>query len=200
MLVTGAGGSIGSELCRQIAALGPKSLVLFERYENALWAVRAIGGRAEARRERCIPSSRDVTDEQRVDAVLRGLSAGADSPRGRAQARAAHGAQPLRGDQEQRHGHADARRGRGPPRRGAVRADLDRQGGQPDRASWAPRSGWRSCSCRPWPSEAATAFITVRFGNVLGSNGSVVPLFLEQIEARRAGHRDASRHAPLLHD
>jgi FlaA1/EpsC-like NDP-sugar epimerase len=39
VMVTGAGGSIGSELCRQIAALGPKTLVLFERYENTLFAI-----------------------------------------------------------------------------------------------------------------------------------------------------------------
>jgi FlaA1/EpsC-like NDP-sugar epimerase len=39
IMVTGAGGSIGSELCRQIAAFEPKALLLFERYENTLFAV-----------------------------------------------------------------------------------------------------------------------------------------------------------------
>src|SRR6185503_17871965 len=40
VMVTGAGGSIGSELCRQIVGLKPASLVMFDRYENSLHAVR----------------------------------------------------------------------------------------------------------------------------------------------------------------
>ncbi len=39
VMVTGAGGSIGSELCRQIAGFEPKTLLLFERYENSLFAI-----------------------------------------------------------------------------------------------------------------------------------------------------------------
>ena len=55
VLVTGAGGSIGSELCLQIAALRPHSLVLYERNENSLYTVanlfadRGPGGRRDAR-------------------------------------------------------------------------------------------------------------------------------------------------------
>ena len=39
-MVTGAGGSIGSELCRQIAGLKPATLVMFDRYENSLHDIR----------------------------------------------------------------------------------------------------------------------------------------------------------------
>src|SRR5680860_666284 len=39
VLVTGAGGSIGAELCRQIVALAPKALILYERHENSLYAI-----------------------------------------------------------------------------------------------------------------------------------------------------------------
>ena len=68
VLVTGAGGSIGSELCRQLAVLQPSRLVLFERYENGLHAIATE--LADTRMGDTIPVLGDVTDRDRLDEVL----------------------------------------------------------------------------------------------------------------------------------
>ncbi|HEX7137522.1 MAG TPA: polysaccharide biosynthesis protein, partial [Vicinamibacterales bacterium] len=69
VMVTGAGGSIGSELCRQIARLKPASLVMLERYENSLHAVRLELEDARLQFGLC-PVIADVTDASRLDEVM----------------------------------------------------------------------------------------------------------------------------------
>ena len=68
-MVTGAGGSIGSELCRQIVKLEPASLVMFERYENSLHAIRL---ELEDAKTACglHPVIGDVADTGCVSAVM----------------------------------------------------------------------------------------------------------------------------------
>ncbi|MEQ1794655.1 MAG: polysaccharide biosynthesis protein, partial [Nitrospira sp.] len=70
VLVTGAGGSIGSELCRQIASYRPESLVLFERYENSLHAL-LLELRAMFPAVGVLPIIGDVTVPERVAEVFR---------------------------------------------------------------------------------------------------------------------------------
>ena len=70
VMVTGAGGSIGSELCRQITRLKPASLVMFERYENSLHAIR-IELEDAHQRFGLHAVVGDVTDPIRVEEVMR---------------------------------------------------------------------------------------------------------------------------------
>src|SRR5262249_13373501 len=70
VMVTGAGGSIGAELCRQIATLHPAALVMLDRYENSLHAIRM-----EIEDQKCGVALRaviaDICDSGRITEVMR---------------------------------------------------------------------------------------------------------------------------------
>lgn len=70
ILVTGAGGSIGSELCRQLAAFDPELLVLFDRSESSLFFID-IELRRHHPELRIIPVIGDVLDGEKVEEVLK---------------------------------------------------------------------------------------------------------------------------------
>ena len=199
VLVTGAGGTIGSELCRQIAALGPKSLVLFERYENALWAVeRSVAGLRPAGRIHSVIA--DVTDERRVDEVL------ADHRPQLILHAAAHKHVPL---MELNPCEAIKNNVRGTRIVGeaAVRHGVERfvlissdKAVNPSSVMGATKRV-AELLVMALAERGATGFVVVRFGNVMGSNGSVIPLFLEQIQAGgpvTVTHPDMRRYFMLI--
>jgi FlaA1/EpsC-like NDP-sugar epimerase len=199
ILVTGAGGSIGSELCRQIAQWSPARLVLYERYENGLYAI-------ESQLHDAWPSGAfaavmgDVTDVDRLDAVIR-----AERPEIIFHA-AAHKHVPL---MEINPCEAVKNNVAGTLRvaEAAVRHGVEEfvlistdKAVHPSSVMGATKR-IAELIVRHLTASGPTRFVTVRFGNVLGSSGSVVPRFLEQVRAGgpvTVTHPDIRRYFMLI--
>jgi FlaA1/EpsC-like NDP-sugar epimerase len=180
VLVTGAGGSIGSELCRQIARYGPESLVLFERYENSLHAL-LLELKTSYPQVGVLPVIGDVTVPDRVAEVFRQTS-----PEIVFHA-AAHKHVPLmelnpkeavRNNIWGTHVVAEAALAAGVDRFVLISTD---KAVNPSSVMGATKRIAEHL-IQGFNKNGATKFTVVRFGNVLGSNGSVVPLFSEQIK------------------
>lgn len=176
VMVTGAGGSIGSELCRQVARFGAKRIVLVERAENPLFEIYG-----ELRRTstcELVPRVVDVCT-QRL-----GLALAEERPQVLLHA-AAHKHVPL---MEASPGEAVLNNVWGT--RNA--AELAQEHGVEVFVLVSTDKAVNPTSVMGATKRAAelfvqsqrggpTRFVTVRFGNVLGSNGSVVPIFRGQI-------------------
>ncbi len=181
VLVTGAGGSIGSELCRQIAALEPASLVLFERYENSLFTL--VNTLADAGAKSFVhPVVGDVGDQLRVDGVLAEYA-----PEIIFHA-AAHKHVPLM-ELNPCEAIKNNVRGTRIVAEAAVAHGVERFVLVSSDKAVYPASVMGASKrvaemlVQDLAARSGTLFLAVRFGNVLGSNGSVVLTFLEQIKA-----------------
>ena len=173
VLVTGAGGSIGSELCRQVLKYGPKELVEVERCEYALYAINSeIGGR---------PVLGDVTDKQRMSYII-----SEHKPNVIFHA-AAHKHIPMCecNPGEAIKNNVDGTR---------TIADLAHVHGVEKFVGLSTDKAVNPCSIMGATKRLAemyvqaigwqsvTKYACTRFGNVLGSSGSVLPKFVYQIE------------------
>ena len=181
ILVTGAGGSIGAEMCRQVCAFGPKHILLLEQAENPLFFIERelVRNFPEVSMETIIC---DIADKVRVDQLFSQYS-----PEVVIHA-AAHKHVPL---MESNPGEA-IKNNVGGTRN--IADASDRFGTQhfvmisTDKAV-NPTSIMGSSKriaemyIQDLNTTSKTHFVTVRFGNVLGSNGSVVPIFKKQIAA-----------------
>jgi len=180
VLVTGAGGSIGAELSRQIARVGPSRLVLVENAENSLFEVRREleeerhFTRATAVLADCKDATRmrEVFDEQRPSVVFHAAAY-------------KHVGLMEENPVEAVRNNAVATR--------IVAAAAGEAGVErfvlvsTDKAVTPATVMGASKALAEWAVEAAqnryagTRYAAVRFGNVLGSSGSVVPIFRRQI-------------------
>lgn len=183
LLVTGAGGSIGSELCRQIARHKPHALVLFDRYENALHSL-LLELRADFPEITILPVIGDVTVLDRVSEVFRRI--GPDI----VFHAAAHKHVPLM-ELNPKEAIRNNILGTRVVAEVALKTGVDRfvlistdKAVNPSSVMGVTKRIAEHL-VQAFNHTGLTKFTVVRFGNVLGSNGSVVPLFSEQI--RRGG-------------
>ena len=179
VLVTGAGGSIGSELCRQIARYQPASLILFERYENGLYALD-LELRMQFPKVRIVPAVGDVTVQDRVIEVLKQTD-----PELVFHA-AAHKHVPLM-ELNPKEAVRNNILGTKVVAEAALACGVNRfvlistdKAVNPTSVMGATKRVAEDL-LQSLSHRGQTKFTVVRFGNVLGSNGSVVPLFADQI-------------------
>jgi FlaA1/EpsC-like NDP-sugar epimerase len=182
VLVTGAGGSIGSELCRQIARVGPRKLILLDHAEDNLFDI--LRELEEDRHVRtAVPVLADCKEEERMREVL-----AEHHPTIIFHAAAyKHVTMMELNPVEAIRNNALATRlvARIAGELGIERFVLV----STDKAVKPATVMGASKALAEWAVEAAgashpaTTYSTVRFGNVLGSSGSVVPIFRRQIAA-----------------
>jgi FlaA1/EpsC-like NDP-sugar epimerase len=196
VLVTGAGGSIGSELCRQIARVGPSKLILLDHAEDNLFQIR-----------------RELVEDRHVLNTVAVLADCREGERMR-EVFAEHRPAIVFHAAAYKHVHLMEENPIEAVRNNALATRLMCQvAGEShcrafvlvstDKAVSPATVMGASKALAEWAVEAAdqrfpdTAFCAVRFGNVLGSSGSVVPIFRRQIEAGgpvTVTHRDMTRY------
>lgn len=196
VLVTGGGGSIGSELCRQVAERSPKELIIFDIYENNAYAIQQ-----ELRRK--LPDLKltvrigSVRDKEKVEQLFEQFRPDI------VYHAAAHKHVPLMEDSPN---EAVKNNIFGTYN---VAAAADRwktetfvmistdKAVNPTNVMGATKRVCEMIVQMYSRRSAHTRFVAVRFGNVLGSNGSVIPLFRSQIESGgpvTVTHKDVIRY------
>ncbi len=181
VLVTGGGGSIGSELCRQIAAREPKQLIIFDIYENNAYEIQNELRRKYQQLDLVVLIG-SVRDSKRLEQVFKKYK-----PEVVYHA-AAHKHVPLMEDSPneaiKNNVIGTLKTVRASDKHGVKRFVMisTDKAVNPTNIMGASK---RICEMivQSYNAKSNTEFVAVRFGNVLGSNGSVVPLFKRQIEA-----------------
>jgi len=179
VLITGAGGSIGSELCRNVCRFGPAALVLVEQSENSLFHIHCELARSFPSIE-LQPCLADICDVRRMNDIF-----GQHRPSivfhaashkhvpmmewnpGEAVKNNVFGSKNV-ADMAQRHGCA-----------AFVMISTDKAVRPTSVMGVTKRVV--EIYVQALAQRSKTKFVTVRFGNVLGSNGSVIPIFKQQI-------------------
>ncbi len=180
VMITGAGGSIGSELCRQIARYAPRQLVLFELSEFALYNIeQEFGERFSGLSVAYVIG--DVKDALRVSQVMESYRPSVVFHA------AAYKHVPLMENDNAWQAILNNVNGTLVPARAAIAHGVEKfilvstdKAVNPTNVMGASKR-LAEMACQALQPGGATRFVMVRFGNVLGSTGSVIPKFRAQI-------------------
>lgn len=180
VLVTGGGGSIGSELCRQIASHNPKQLIIFDIYENTTYSIQ-LELKEKYPELDLVVLIGSVRNTHRIESIFEQYHPDI------VYHAAAHKHVPLMEDSPneaiKNNVFGTYKTARAADKYGAKRFVLisTDKAVNPTNIMGASK---RMCEMviQMMNARSKTDFVAVRFGNVLGSNGSVIPLFKRQIE------------------
>ncbi|MHB1075507.1 polysaccharide biosynthesis protein [Thiobacillus sp.] len=182
VMVTGAGGSIGSELCRQIARFAPAKLVLFEQSELALYAMEQELPQ-NFPQLKIVPVIGDVKNAVWVSQVM------AEHRPAVVFHAAAYKHVPLMENDNAWEAVRNNVLGTQVVAAAAQAQGVDKfvmistdKAVNPTNVMGATKR-LAEMACQAMQQPGGTRFVSVRFGNVLGSSGSVIPKFQKQIEA-----------------
>jgi len=207
IMVTGAGGSIGSELCRQILFLNPKRLILFERSEFNLYAIEreleTLKQEKAITHVELIPLMGSINGESHIDIVLKQFAVDTLFHA------AAYKHVPIV-EHNIVEGIKNNLLGTQILAKAAIKHKVKNfvlistdKAVRPTNIMGAAKRlaeiSLQQLAC----DESDTIFSMVRFGNVLGSSGSVVPLFKEQIESGgpvTITHKDVVRYFMTINE
>jgi len=180
IMITGGGGSIGSELCRQITSYRPKRLIIVDIYENNAYDIQQELIRTHPELDLVVIIA-SVRDERRIDELFKEFHPDI------VYHAAAHKHVPLMENSPneaiKNNVFGTYKTARAAAKYGIARFVLisSDKAVNPTNIMGASK---RICEMiiQTLDNHSETEFVAVRFGNVLGSNGSVVPLFKKQIE------------------
>lgn len=181
ILITGAGGSIGSEICRQVVAFNPKELILIDNCEHNLYE---IDHQLRAQNIICHSYLGDVRDRERINQIMAEhaphtvFHAAAYKHVPMVEHNPAEGVLTnvigTRNVADLCHKHNV---------QAMIQISTDKAVNPTNIMGATKKYAEMYCQSLDLDPKIKTRYMTVRFGNVLGSSGSVVPLFQKQINA-----------------
>ncbi|SFC10863.1 NDP-sugar epimerase, includes UDP-GlcNAc-inverting 4,6-dehydratase FlaA1 and capsular polysaccharide biosynthesis protein EpsC [Alkalibacterium subtropicum] len=182
ILVSGAGGSIGSEICRQIIRFSPKRILLLGHGENSIYLInRELKPFADKNEIDLVPVIADIQDRDRIFKVM------AQYKPDRVYHAAAHKHVPLMEynptEAVKNNVYGTKNMAEGAKAAGVqsfVMVSTDKAVNPPNVMGATKRIA--EMIVTGLNEEGKTNFVAVRFGNVLGSRGSVIPVFKDQIK------------------